>query len=539
MKKLLSIIIGLALLISATNAGAQSKDFKAAKSLEIQLSILRELSMLYVDSVQVDKLVKVGIDAMMESLDPYTVYIPEEDDENLELLTTGSYGGIGALIKKVDKSIIISEQYENSPAAINGLVAGDTIIKVDMISTENLKVDEVSAKMKGKPGTDVKFVVNKLKGPQNVELTITRQRIHFSDVEYSGMISDTTGYIRISGFTLGGAKDVRKALLDLKASASLKRLIIDLRGNGGGILDEAVEIVSLFVPKSTLVVYSKGKIPQMDMKYYTKEEPVDTSIPLVVLVNSASASSSEIVTGALQDLDRATIIGTRTFGKGLVQSIRDVGYNDKIKLTTAKYYIPSGRCVQAIDYSHRNPDGSVGQIPDSLIKAFKTVNKGRTVYDGGGINPDIIISPEQYSRVAVSLVYNDIIHTFSVNYFKKNETIASPQKFTLTDDEYDQFVKFAADKVFDHRTATEVEFDQLLALSKREGLYEGMKEAVDKLEKMIKLSKTEVLQKNKNEIKPLLEEEICARFYFQKGRIASIIRNDEVLKRAAAAKLVN
>lgn len=539
MKKLFSFTTGLAFLLIALTASAQSKEFKAAKSLETQLSILRELSMLYVDSVHVDKLVKIGIDAMLESLDPYTMYIPEEDDENLELLTTGSYGGIGALIKKVDKSIIISEQYENSPAALNGLVAGDTIVKVDMIPTENLKVDEVSAKMKGKPGTEVKFVVNKLKGPQNVELTITRQRIHFSDVEYSGMISDTTGYIRITGFTLGGAKDVRKALLDLKASGKLKRVIIDLRGNGGGILDEAVEIVSLFVPKSTLVVYSKGKVPQMDMKYYTKEEPVDISIPLVVLVNSASASSSEIVTGALQDLDRATIIGTRTFGKGLVQSIRDVGFNDKIKLTTAKYYIPSGRCVQAIDYSHRNPDGSVGQIPDSLIKAFKTVNKGRTVYDGGGITPDIIMSPYQYSRVAVSLVYNDILHTFSVNYYKNNEKIASPDKFSLSDEDYSQFVKFASDKIFDHRTATEVEFDQLLSLAKREGLYDNLKETLEALEKKVKLGKAEVLIKNMKEIKPLLEEEICARFYFQKGRIASIIRNDDVLQKGATVKLIN
>ncbi len=539
MKKLLSFITGLAFLLITLSAQAQSNDFKAAKSLEIQLSILRELSMLYVDSIQVDKLVKIGIDAMLESLDPYTVYIPEEDDENLELLTTGSYGGIGALIKKTEKSIIISEQYENSPAALNGLVAGDTIVKVDNIPTENLKVEEVSAKMKGKPGTDVKFVVNKLKGPQGVELTITRQRIHFSDVEYSGMISDSTGYIRITGFTLGGAKDVRKALLDLKASGKLKRLIIDLRGNGGGILDEAVEVVSLFVPKSTLVVYSKGKIPQMDMKYYTKEEPVDTQLPLVVLVNSASASSSEIVTGALQDLDRATIIGTRTFGKGLVQSIRDVGFNDKIKLTTAKYYIPSGRCVQAIDYSHRNPDGSVGQIPDSLIKAFKTVNKGRIVYDGGGITPDIPLVPEQYSRAAVSLVYNDILHTYSVNYYKNHDKISDPTNFSLTDQEYADFVKFASDKSFDQRTATEVEFDQVVALSKREGLYDNMKETIEALEKKVKLSKAEVLMKNSKEIKSLLEEEICARYYYQKGRVASIIRNDKMLQNAEKAKLVN
>lgn len=539
MKKLLSFNVVLLFTLITYSAGAQSKDFKAAKSLETQLSILRELSILYVDSVKVDQLVRTGIDAMLESLDPYTMYIPEEDDESLELLTTGSYGGIGALIKKIDKSIVISEQYENSPAALNGLVAGDTIMMVDMVPTESLKVEEVSSKMKGKPGTEVKFVVNKLRGPQSTELTITRQRIHFSDVEYSGMLNDTTGYIRISGFTLGGAKDVKKALLDLKTPGKMRRLILDLRGNGGGILDEAVEIVSLFVPKSTLVVYSKGKIPQMDMKYYTKEEPVDLELPLVVLVNSASASSSEIVTGALQDLDRATIVGTRTFGKGLVQSIRDVGYNDKIKLTTAKYYIPSGRCVQAIDYSNRNPDGSVGQIPDSLIKEFKTINKGRVVYDGGGITPDVQISPEQYSRVAVSLVYNDILHSYSVTYFKYHDKIADPASFYITDQEYSDFVKYASDKVFDYRTATEVEFDQLLSLAKREGLYDTMKAEIDSLEKKVKLGKAEVLLKNKKEIKSLLEEEICTRFYYQRGRIASIIRNDQILQKAATIKLIN
>lgn len=539
MKKLLFFQAFVALMFFSGVADAQSKEFKAAKSIDIQLSILRELSSLYVDEVDVEKLVRVGIDAMLESLDPYTVYIPEEDDASLELLTTGSYGGIGALIKKDGKYVVISEQYENSPAALNGLVAGDTIVMVDNLSTENMKVDDVSAKMKGKPGTEVKFVVNKLKGEQNKELTIKRQRIHFSDVDYSGMVNDTTGYIRITGFTLGGAKDVRKALTDLKSSGKLKRLVIDLRGNGGGILDEAVEVVSLFVPKGTLVVYSKGKIPQMDMKYFTKEEPVDTSLPLIVLVNSGSASSSEIVAGALQDLDRATIAGTRTFGKGLVQSIRDVGYNNKIKLTTAKYYIPSGRCVQAIDYSNRNADGSVGVIPDSLIKEFKTVNKGRKVFDGGGVTPDLVLQQEQYSRVSVSLVYNDILHTWSVNYYKNHDKIDDPRTFSLSDAEYEEFVNFAADKVFDHRSSTEIEYDQLVSIAKREGLYENMKGAIDALGEKVKLNKKEVLMNGKKEIKSLLEEEICARYYYQRGRIASIIRNDEVLMKAAKGILVN
>lgn len=534
--KLRSLAFAAALLLASVLT-AQSREFKAGKSLDIQFSVLRELSLFYVDTIQVDKLVQTGINAMVESLDPYTVYIPEEEEESIELLTTGSYGGIGALIKKVDAGVEISEVYENSPAAKAGLVAGDVILKIDSLSTARLTVEQCSSKMKGTPGVVVTFVVKKLRGGEQKEIKIARERVHFPDVAYWGMVNDTVGYIRITSFTLDGAKDVKNAVVNLKKSGKIKRLVLDLRGNGGGLLDEAVNIVSIFVPSGTKVVSALGRQKQTDAIYYTKEEPTDTVLPLIVLVNSGSASSSEIVAGALQDLDRATIIGTRTFGKGLVQSIRDVGYNNKIKLTTAKYYTPSGRCVQAIDYSNRNEDGSVGNIPDSLIRSFKT-SKGRVVFDGGGIAPDVKIEAESYSRPSLSLLYNDILRDYSIVYFKDHLTIESPSKFKLSDEEFEKFVEYAVGREFDHRTASEVDYDRLMATAKKEGLITDLDSGLKQLESKVKLGKSGSIRKNGEEIKALLEEEIVNRYYFQRGRIESIVRNDKQLKEAIGAELI-
>ena len=389
---------------------AQSADFNMARSLEIQNNILKELVNGFVDSVSVEKLVNTGINAMLGSLDPYTEYIPEEDEKNIELLTTATYGGIGAMIKKLDTTgVIISQPYLGSPAVKYGLEPGDVILEIDGEDVMPLNAEECSSRMKGEPGTSVRFLVRKGRSGKTAEIEVVRERIHIPDVSYSGILKDTIGYIKIDGFTVNGSEDVRKAVVSLKEKGA-RRLILDLRGNGGGLLDEAVDIVSLFVPKGTLVVTQKGRANVgADMEYRTKKEPVDTLIPLMVLVNSGSASSSEIVTGAIQDLDRGYVAGTRTYGKGLVQAIRPVGYNGTMKMTIAKYYTPSGRCVQAIDYSHRNSDGSVGYVPDSLKKAFKT-RLGRTVYDGGGITPDSVITSTPYSRIAVSLVMNDIIN---------------------------------------------------------------------------------------------------------------------------------
>ncbi len=538
MKRFMFTAVTLLLLLLQGRADAQSANFKIGKSLDVQMNVLKELSLLYVDSIDSEKLIMRAIDAMLESLDPYTVMIPAEDKESLELLTTGSYGGIGALIRKEGNSVLLSEVYENTPASKAGLFAGDMIIKIDGISVTPLRVDECSAKMKGTPGTSVTFTIKKLRTGDTTDIVIIREKIHIPDVAYSGMLTDSVGYIRITGFTIGGAKDVKNAIIELKKSPHLNRLIIDLRGNGGGLLDEAVDIVSLFVPKGTKVVSSLGKFRQADIEYHTKNEPVDINLPLVVLVNSSSASSSEIVAGALQDLDRATIVGTRTFGKGLVQSIRDVGCNNKIKVTTAKYYTPSGRCVQAIDYAQRNEDGSVGVIPDSLIRPFKTLVKGRTVYDGGGIIPDVRLEPQIFSRLAVALVFEEIIHDYSIEYFKNRVSIESPSKFSLTEKEYEDFVQWASGREFDYRTASEVEFDKLLSTAKRESLFEGMKDEIALLERKLKLGKTDVLRRAINEIRPLLEEEIVSRYYYQKGRIESMLRNDIQAAKAVDVKLI-
>ncbi len=530
-------VLAAAVLLSLS-LNAQSSDFKTAKNLEIQYNILHELSSKFVDTIDTEKLIETGITAMLESLDPYTQYIPEEDDETLELMTTATYGGIGSIIKKIDTlGVLISQPYLGSPAVKYGLEPGDIILQINGEDVKPLTADQCSSKMKGQPGTEVKFLVKKARGGELKEYTIVRERIHIPDVSYSGIIDGKydnpnfkTGYIKLDGFTLNGSKDVKDALVKLKSDGA-NRIVIDLRGNGGGLMSEAVKIVSLFVPKGTTVVSQKGRTEDSNEIYKTMDEPVDTTTPLIVLVNSASASSSEIVAGALQDLDRATIAGTRTYGKGLVQGMRNVGYNGTIKFTIAKYYTPSGRCVQAIDYSNRNSDGSVGTVPDSLKKAFKTKN-GRTVYDGGGITPDSVIKSLPYSRPAMSLVLNDILNDYAILYYANNSSIAPAAEFALTDAEYEEFVKYAANREFDSRSAAQVQLDQMMKSAKNENLYELNKAEFDALESKLSISKEEMLRIKKDEFKPLLEEEIVNKYYYTPGRIESIIRSDEQLHKA-------
>ncbi|MDR3350415.1 MAG: S41 family peptidase [Prevotellaceae bacterium] len=519
-----SIITGSFVVFSVLSF-AQSKDFKAAQSLDIFHSLLRELSLFYVDSIEVEKLVATGIESMLESLDPYTVYIPEEVAGEFDIMITGQYGGMGALIKKAPGGVVISEPYKGFPADMAGLVAGDKILEIDGHATADMDISTASKQLKGIVGTPLVLKVAKLRGNDTVTLTLTRGRIRISDITYTGMVADSIGYIRLSSFTKDGSRDFKNAFVALQKTGALKKLIIDLRSNSGGSLDEAVNIVSLFVPRNTEIVALRGRIKQFDRVYKTKEQPLDTEIPIAVLVNNLSASAAEIVAGSLQDLDRAVIIGSRTFGKGLVQTPSNLGYNAQVKITTAKYYIPSGRCIQAIDYSHRNADGSVGQIPDSLIRPFKTKN-GRTVYDGGGIMPDILSEPLTYAKITYDIAARDMLHDFSVRYFATHPAIAAPEDFRLTDEEYNDFVQYAAERPFDDRTTTEVLLEQLETAIKAEHLYDTAKAELDTLHAKISHDKRSKLLLFRPELQQLLENEICARYYYDEGRFRSMLRYD-------------
>ena len=414
---------------------------------------------------------------------------------------------------------------KNSPAEKYGLRCGDEIMEIDGQTTHGLTSQEASDKMKGKPGTTVRFKVKKVYTGEVVDIDVTRERIHLPDVEYYGMLDSQTGYIYQSGFTENVSGEIRNAVLDLKKQG-MKKLVLDLRGNGGGLMSEAVNIVSLFVPKGSLVVSSKGK-GVGEQQYKTTLEPIDTQIPIIVMVDGGSASSSEIVTGALQDMDRATVMGTRTYGKGLVQSIRPLPYDGQLKLTTAKYYTPSGRCVQAIDYAHRNADGSVGHIPDSLTREFRTAG-GRIVRDGGGITPDVTIKPRSYSRLTYSLVLNGIVEQYAIMYASSHREI--PEDFHFTD--YEQFVTFAMDKEFDWRPSSKALFDQMKTSLEEEGLTDAMSAELEALEKAMDTDKASLLRLKKDEIIPFIEEDIVERFYFQEAAVRVRLRYDTQLSKA-------
>ena len=530
-------ILAAALLLCATAATAQTKGFELGKWTEIQNAILKELNCSYVDSLPIGRIERAGIDAMLEELDPYTIYIPEEETEDLQMMLNKTYGGIGAIIYKPEKGgpVIINEPYAGSPAVKAGLVCGDEIWEIDGVSVKGLETKDCSDRMKGKPGTTVRFKVRKLRSGDTTEVKVVRERIHLPDVDYYGMLDDTTGYISQTGFTEKVSNEVRNAFLSLKEQG-MKRLVLDLRGNGGGLLSEAVNIVSLFIPKGSVVVTAKNNLGQ-ESAYKTTFDPVDTEMPVIVLVDSGTASSSEIVSGALQDYDRATVMGRRTYGKGLVQSMRPLPYNGTMKVTTAKYYTPSGRCVQAIDYSHRNEDGSVGHIPDSLTHTFLT-SRGRTVRDGGGITPDVELPSKEYSRLVYSLVYGGILEQYALDYVRRHETIPALEEFHFGDKDYEDFIAFAKDKKFDYRSSARTHFDQMKKDLEKDGLADAMKDRLEALEKALDMDKEAFLRLKKDEIIPFIEEELAVRYYFQEAGIKVRLRYDDQLKKALVSPLI-
>ena len=526
-----------AMIFAASHAASgQSKSFRLGQWTEIHNSIIKELNRSYVDSLPVDRIMRAGVDAMLEELDPYTIYIPEEENEDLQMMLSKTYGGIGAIIhKKKDENVIINEPYAGSPAQKYGLVCGDEIIEIDGVPTKGLETKESSDRMKGKPGTTVVFKVKKVRTGEIVDIPIVRERIHFPDIEYAGMLDDTTGYILQTGFTDGVGNQIKEKVQALKAQG-MKRLVLDLRGNGGGLMNEAVNIVSLFVPKGSLVVSAKGNSEESKREYRTTTEPIDTGLPIIVMIDSGSASSSEIVAGALQDLDRAAIMGTRSYGKGLVQSIRPVAYNGQMKVTTAKYYTPSGRCVQAIDYSNRNEDGSVGHIPDSLTKEFRTAS-GRIVRDGGGITPDVKISVPDYSRLVYSLVLGGVIDQYVIEYARKHDSIPAVDDFHYSDADFEDFITFAKTQEFDYRSSAKTLYDQMKKELEKDGLAEAMSAELEALEKALEMDKEKFIRLKKDEIIPFIEEEIATRYWFQEAGVKVRLRYDDQLKKALASKM--
>jgi len=517
-------------LAPALFTGWYDKEFEWSKNLEIYHSMVRELEMYYVDETDPGKLIRTSIDKMLQTLDPYTVYIPESQTEDLQLMTTGEYGGVGATIGQDSTTVFISDPYEGSPVAKAGLRAGDIIKKVDDRSVEGKTTAEISPLMKGPVGSTVRITVERPYTREKITVNLTREKIRFPNVPSFSMVGEGMGYIRLSGFTEGAGREVRDALLNLKDRGA-ESIILDLRSNPGGLLIEAVEVMNLFVPKGLEIVTTRGKSKQWEATYSCRNEPVDTLIPVAVLVNSGSASAAEIVAGAMQDLDRGIIIGQRTFGKGLVQTTRSLSYNANLKLTTAKYYIPSGRCIQALDYANRRPDGSVGHIPDSLTSEFRTRN-GRTVKDGGGIVPDILVDQQQLSRMASNLLYSNLLFDYATKYQNTHLQIPKPADFNLTDELYMDFRDFLIARNFTYESASENALQSLIRSAKAEKYYESAKPLLTELEKSLSHNLDKDLNILKPEISMLLADEIIGRYYYHKGRIEYMLRDDDGLSGA-------
>ena len=522
-KKVYTIsVLAISILAISAFYSPTDKYFEISRNLDIFASLFKEVNAFYVDEVDPEKSIKTGIDAMLASLDPYTNYIPEEDLDAYRTMTTGEYGGIGSLISEIDDKIIITMPNEGFPADNAGIKIGDEIIKINSTNTKGKSTIEVSNLLKGTAGTSIQITV--IRQEETLTFDLVRAKIIINNVPYSGMINNEIGYIRLSEFTTNAAKEVKMALVELKKTGATK-IVLDVRGNPGGILQEAVAICNLFIPKNKVVVETKGKTPTWNKIYKTVSKPVDTKIPLVVLTSRGSASAAEIVSGTIQDYDRGVLIGRKTFGKGLVQTTRPVGYNSQVKITVAKYYTPSGRCIQAIDYSHRNPDGSVGKIADSLKVAFYTTS-GRTVYDGGGITPDVEVDAEYFSPIAISLLTGAEVFNYANKYYYEHPEAPDMNKFKFSDESYTDFTNWLGDVELNYDSDLEQAVVDFEKAAKRSAHYDNLKLEIEALKKEVLHDQSKDLITNKQEIKELLAEQIVARYYLMKGEIANAITHD-------------
>lgn len=505
--------------------------FEISKNLDIFATLFRELNMYYVDETKPGELMKKGIDSMLESLDPYTNYIPESEIEDYRFMTTGEYGGIGAIIRQKDDYIVIVEPYEGSPAQKADIRAGDVIIQVNGKDIKGKNSSDVSKILKGQANSEVTLLIEREGEKNRIEKKLMRQEIKVNNVPYYGMLKDDIGYIKLTGFTETASREVKDAFVDLK-SKGMKKLIFDLRDNGGGLLKEAVNIVNFFVPKGSDVVSTRGKIKEWDKVHKALNSPLDLEIPLVVVINENSASASEIVAGAIQDFDRGVVIGERSFGKGLVQQTRPLSYNAQLKVTVAKYYTPSGRCIQKLDYSHKDEEGKATKIADSLITTFKTKG-GRLVYDGNGINPDINTENKEFSVISAVLLGKNHIFDYATHYRTKHETISNARDFRLSDADFDDFIKFLNGKDYSYTTTTEKMLEDIKATAEKEKYLKEVEAELEALNTKIKNNKQNDLYRFKDEIKELLENEIVSRYYYQRGRIENAFIYDTDIKKAS------
>jgi len=515
--------------VSISSFAFVSGYFEVSKNLDIFTTLFREVNIYYVDETKPGEMIEKAIDSMLEDLDPYTNYIPESDIEDFRFQTTGQYGGIGAMIRKKGDYVVIAEPYEGFPADKAGLKAGDKLLEIDGKSVKGKTTQEVSSVLKGQPGVEVKLLIEGPGVKESILKEFTREEVKVKSIPYMGMVDDGIAYVRLRSFTRNCANEVKQAIENLKDENDVQGLVLDLRGNPGGLLNESVDLCNLFIDKDQEVVSTKGKIKEWEKSYKTHHNPLDTELPLVVLINQSSASASEIVSGTMQDVDRGVIIGKKSFGKGLVQQTRKLSYNSQLKVTVAKYYTPSGRCIQALDYGNRNDDGSVGKVADSLKTAFHTKN-GRVVYDGGGVDPDIKVNQDMYAEIVGSLLSKQLIFDFATQFVINNDSIDVPGEFNVSDDLYDDFVKFLTDKDYEYETNTEKQLAELIELAEDE--YVEFKVDLVELQNKLLSYKEDDLHKYQSQISELIRSELMARYYYQEGRIIASLADDIVLDEA-------